>query len=314
MQIQKMFYIKTTVILLILLCRIDLIYSQTLNRYNKMGQRTGRWVTYEDSSKTIRSFKGKYRKGNPVGTCHYYYNNHIEKIEKNRHRKIKTTFYYPNGIINSKGIAKLDNSDSSLHYYFYGRWKYFDEKGKLMKCIYYKKGQIIKTTYFDKSNLTNDSLILALNKIDRDFCYIRKLFEDSIEYLRKNPGVYNDYKKKLNYTDSVTFYGIDKILSTYGYPSKKIAGEASGIPFYILSFTPLSIKEKHLEKVIKAADEKELSWKSVAYFIDKIKVAKGEKQVYGTQYYYKNGEQVFYPIEDTEHLNERRKKVGLEEN
>lgn len=61
-----------------------------------------------------------------------------------------------------------------------------------------------------------------------------------------------------------------------------------------------------------AANKEEISWKSLAFFIDKVKVAKGEKQVYGTQYYLRKDEYITYPIEDMEHLNARRAGVGLE--
>ena len=41
---------------------------------------------------------------------------------------------------------------------------------------------------------------------------------------------------------------ISKILDRFGYPSKEIAGESSGIPFYILSFVPCYKKSKSLGK------------------------------------------------------------------
>ena len=101
-------------------------------------------------------------------------------------------------------------------------------------------------------------------------------------------------------------------MATYGYPSKLIAGDASVVPFYILGFAPSWLKEKHLNALKLAADKQEISWKSLAFFIDKLKVAKGEKQIYGTQYYFSKEVYIAYPIEDEARLNERRASVGLE--
>ena len=74
-------------------------------------------------------------------------------------------------------------------------------------------------------------------------------------------------------------------------------------------------KEKHYNTIIDEANKGELEWKDVAYFVDKVKVAKKEKQVYGTQYKMNESLKkiVHYPIEDIDKLNERRKQVGLNE-
>ena len=49
------------------------------------------------------------------------------------------------------------------------------------------------------------------------------------------------------------------------------------------------------------------------FFIDKIKVAKNEKQIYGTQSYYdKHYKEFLYHIDDEAGVNQRRLDVGLE--
>ena len=113
--------------------------------------------------------------------------------------------------------------------------------------------------------------------------------------------------------DSISFDRIGYIIDVFGYPSKEIAGESNSIPFYILSFAPIKAKEKYLNQLILAADRDYISWKSLAYFIDKLKVARGEKQVYGTQGNYdKDYHFILYPCIDLENLNARREKVGLD--
>jgi hypothetical protein len=299
-------------LLILLICTFGIIHSQT-NKLNKNLQRTGKWVTYDDSLKTIKSFEGRFRNGNPVGKSIYYFNGKVDRIEKKRFRKLETTLYYADGKIKAKGCARLVNGDSLMHYFFYGKWKYFDEKGKLFKYVYFDKGQITKTDYLRKTNnLSNDSLIVALNRIDKEYLLPRLALADSFSVARDNPLKQKKLLRMAAQYDSLSMIHIEKILDTYGYPSRAYVGQASEIPFYAINYAPLDKQEKYVPMIIKAADEQTLSWSSVAIFIDKIKVAKKEKQIYGTQYYQKNGETHCYPIEDEGHVNERRQKIGLD--
>jgi len=282
------------------------LYAQSINRLNKHGQRMGKWVTYIDDEKKIKLFEGTFKNGKPVGKS-YFYNNDglLDRREINRFKKLKTTFYYPNGIVRLSGRARMDNLPDKIHYYFYGKWKAYDETGTLIKYYYYKNGNLLRTVYLNnKHSKTNDSLIKLLNGIDAEFTAHRTTLADSINAHLKDPVKYVMFKRLLNVKDSLTFLQIDRVISTYGYPTQAIAGDASGIPFYILGFASIQLKEKYLDALKAAANKGDISWKSLAFFIDKLKMAKGEKQIYGTQYYLsKNGahDYILYPVEDEAH-------------
>ena len=47
----------------ILLVFSNTIYSQKLNRLNKKGHRTGKWITYIDDAKKLKSFEGHFKNG-----------------------------------------------------------------------------------------------------------------------------------------------------------------------------------------------------------------------------------------------------------
>lgn len=289
-----------------------IVFSQTFNRLNKKGERTGKWLVYLDSAKTKKSYEGRFRNGRSVGTFYYYTTDGIlERKEINRFKKLKTTFYYPDGTRRQTGKARIKNEPDKIHYFFYGRWKYYDEKGKLLKYRYYSKGNLVKTVYLDKNNKTNDSLINALNALDKHFAENNRELLDSISLSAYDPLRRERLQLELYMTDTLTFHQLDVILLRYNYPSGEKVKEAVVIPFYILSFAPLGIREKYLESLKKAADNRDISWKSLAFYIDKIKIAKGQKQVYGTQYYFRNKELVYYPCEDPENLGKRRESVGL---
>lgn len=303
------------IIFFILLCYSDLFVAQSMNQFNNKGKRTGKWVIYLDDSNSVKSFEGKFRNGISVGASYYYTNEGVlEKKDVKKFRKLKTTFYHPNGKVRLKGNARLENLPDRIHYYFYGQWKVYDETGVLIKSNYYTKGELIRTVYLDKNIKTNDSLINILTQIDKEFTLHNNSLVDSANNNRKNKTKYLEFRNQLHLKDSLTFNEIEKIFRIYGYPPASIVGEASVIPFYLLGFAPISVREKNLEILKTAADNKVISWKSLAMFIDKIKVAKKEKQIYRTQFWYdkKTEKEIYFETEDLEHLNERRLKVGLD--
>lgn len=288
-------------------------FSQKINRLNKHGERHGVWITYNDKEKNSISIKGRYRNGRQVGSFYFYDpDGHLERIEKNRFKKIHTTTYYSNGKKRSKGKAKIQISAEKIHYFFYGKWRYYDTNGIAEKYVYYETGKIIKTVYIDKNNCTNDSLMYALNSIDTYFNQTNAELLDSISHSAFNIPKRERLQNELFMSDTLSFNAIQSILKTYGYPKKKQVHESAAIPFYIISFAPSGIRENYLELFKTAANNGDIEWKSLTFYIDKLYLALGKKQVYGTQYYYLGRDQVYYPIEDYDHLPNRLKEIGLD--
>lgn len=124
-----------------------------------------------------------YSKGNIVGTAKYYNTEgQLERVEKKRWRKIKTSIYFPGtNVIRNKGNARIVVTEEKVHYFFYGKWIYYSEDGKPFKYVYYEKGQILKTEYADKNVKLNDSLIGLLINYDH-FKKTHAQMIDSIAY------------------------------------------------------------------------------------------------------------------------------------
>ena len=290
--------------------------AQDINRFNKKRERTGKWITYTDASHTKKLSEVKYRNGNVVGTAKYYNTEgQLERVEKKRRRKIKTAIYYPGTeVIRNKGNARIVVTDEKIHYFFYGKWIYYSEDGKPFKYVYYEKGQIVKTEYADKNVKLNDSLIGLLINLDDQFKKNHAQMIDSIAYSWSSPKLAEKFRRRIYEKDSSSFAIIEKVFEKYGYTSKEICGEnASIIPFFIMNYAPLEMREKYAEFFKAAAGTGKLDKPAVAYYIDKIKVAKGEKQVYATQFFMdKDRKTHYYPCEDMKTLNERRASMGLE--
>jgi hypothetical protein len=303
-------------LLLIHLIGSPICYGQSINRY-KNKQRHGKWIIYySDSTKQIDN-SGKYRKGVPKGVWRYYdASGKIIRKEKYRFNKIYTTHYHSNGKIKKQGKARITIDDTLSHFFYYGDWKVYDTAGVLMKKLVYKDGIKISEVNIGKSIGTiNDSLKEVLRVLNKRFY----LYSDSLLLAErtsgKNSPAYTRYVSLNNLNALKLFSDIDTIISKFGYPGKTLVAEEYAIVFSIISAGNLAIKEKYYDVIINAANANELEWKDVAFFVDKVKVAKKLPQVYGTQY--KMDEQNYkiwyYPIEDKTHLNERRKKIGLEE-
>lgn len=304
---------KSSFILIIILASVSL-FSQKLNQYNKKGERTGKWLTYSDAAKTKKLFEGRYRKGNSVGKCSYYnLDGNLERIEKKRFRKIRTYIYRTDGTLSHDGKARIENLPDKIHYYFYGTWKYYDTTGKLFKYGYYNKGILVKTRYVDKSIKTNDSLMFALNNIENDFNRLNNDLLDSLAHCWSSPTLSEKFRNRIYSNDSIPFKKIEWILNIYGYPNKEMCNEAVVVPFYIISHGPYKLRSKYVELFKAAAGIGILSKKSLAFYIDKLKLSAGEKQIYGTQYYLENNYRKYYPVAEPENLNERRKEMGLED-
>ncbi|MBK9284547.1 MAG: hypothetical protein IPM51_09550 [Sphingobacteriaceae bacterium] len=289
--------------------------STKINQYTRKKEKKGRWITYTDASKSKKLSEGKYRNGNPIGTWYYYnMNGELERKERKRGKKLITTNYYPGTKnIYSAGRAKIKNTPEKIHYYYYGKWKYLNSTGEPIKFIYYEKGHPVKTEYISKNNKLNDTLITHLMKIDEHFKSKNANFIDSVNHCWSNPKLAEKYIQKIYLNDSVSSLRIEKIFAEFGYTDKELCGDnASLVPFYIISYSPIEIREKYLELFKAAASLGKMDKKTLCYYIDKIKITRGEKQVYSTQFYLSNRKNVYYPVIEPEKLNQRRTEMGLE--
>ncbi len=66
-----------------------------------------------------------------------------------------------------------------------------------------------------------------------------------------------------------------------------------------------------LEKMKQSFKDGEVSGKDLAYLVDRVAVAEKKKQIYGTQFQGTCGSMKPQPIEDEQHVDDRRKSVGL---
>lgn len=282
----------------------------------KNGQQHGLWITYADAGKKIILNKGRFKNGIPQGK--WVYNNtkgQLDRKEVYRGKKIKIKHFHGNGKCAVSGKAELVNEENKLHFYYYGKWKYYDENGRHEKTALFEKGRLVKEDYLLKNkNQDYAKLTIELDEIGKSFDF----YNNELNRITSEKGAKSDeYNVALaakNKNDSLLFKKLDSIVTKHGYPSKEQVGEKNGVIFYIVSFAKWQIKERYVDVFRKAALNKDISNRDLAYFEDKYYYAKEGYQLYGTFSYHdkRTNNYVYYPVTDIQNLNERRKLRDLE--
>lgn len=141
--------------------------------------------------------------------------------------------------------------------------------------------------------------------------------------LRAMAKVDQDIRKNLDFKDQKAMQAmadVDKkneealrdILKVYGWPSAELVGYEGASNCWILAqHAPYDLMKEYLPAMKAAADRGELLAANVALTIDRVLVREGKKQLYGSQFKHTASGMVADPIEDPEHLDERRAQMGL---
>lgn len=98
-----------------------------------------------------------------------------------------------------------------------------------------------------------------------------------------------------------------------GWPGKSLVGmDGSNAAWLIAQHGGREFLHEMLPLMKKAAESGELPPASYALSEDRVRIQDGKKQLYGSQFNTRNGKCEPLPIEDPEHVDERRKSVGLD--
>lgn len=106
------------------------------------------------------------------------------------------------------------------------------------------------------------------------------------------------------------------IVTNYGWPGKSLVGDDGAHAAWLLvqhADKDPAFQKHCLEKMKDAFKAGEASGRDLAYLVDRVAVAENRGQIYGTQFIYTDECEAMkpLPIVDEQHLDERRKSVGL---
>lgn len=138
-----------------------------------------------------------------------------------------------------------------------------------------------------------------------------------IENMRK---VDQDMREK-NLKDQSWDDSIDKqntarmkeIVAEIGWPTiSKVGKESSHSAWLLLQHADHSVEfQTHCLELMKQETLGEVEPRDIAMLEDRIRIHQNQPQLYGTQFRSVNGEHMPLPIEDIEHVDQRRKQMGF---
>jgi len=121
--------------------------------------------------------------------------------------------------------------------------------------------------------------------------------------------------KRMMEVDQQNMSRLAEIIDAFGWPRKSVVGiKASEAAFLILQHSTLENQQRYFPLFKEAAEHGEARRDEVAMMEDRIRLAEGNKQIYGTQLRSgldTGGRWVLEPIEDEANVDARRAAVGL---
>jgi len=131
-------------LLLLFFCGIMLLSCKSKPINQKIDKKKeGLWVdNYEQDSTTYKSFE-YYKNDQPVKKWKSYINGKIYKTEKYKNGICIVRYYYENGKLQSKGKTKIEVNAVETHWFYFGDWKFYSDKGKLTEIKKYNNGDLI---------------------------------------------------------------------------------------------------------------------------------------------------------------------------
>lgn len=118
-----------------------------------------------------------------------------------------------------------------------------------------------------------------------------------------------DIAQSIDAIDLETTARMKEVVAKHGWPGKSLVGKDGAHAAWLLvqHSRDVAFQELCLEKLELAVAQGEAQAVEHAYLSDRIAVATGKPQRWGTQFH----DDTPYPIEDEAHVDERRKAIGL---
>jgi hypothetical protein len=118
---------------------------------------------------------------------------------------------------------------------------------------------------------------------------------------------------KVKAADDENIAWLKEIVHKYGWPSKRLVGPDGASAAWLLvqhADDDREFQRKCLDLMIQLPKD-EVSQTDLAYLTDRVLLAEGKKQIYGTQFTSQDGKWQPRPLEDEANVDARRAEVGL---
>lgn len=171
-----------------------------------------------------------------------------------------------------------------------------------------------KTVAAAKSSGINFKLAKELDLLSEEDQKYRRLKDEYRSKYALDSPEYQKFMQDWAQNDSLCLMKAERIIQQYGYPGKAIVGESRQDAIWmIIQHAPLEKQEQYFPLIDAAAQKGEMRKSAWAMMVDRIRMYKGQPQIYGSQVVqdYTTGSIKFHEIEDEVNVNKRRDEVGL---
>lgn len=135
------------------------------------------------------------------------------------------------------------------------------------------------------------------------------------EELAADGSLFEDYHPRMEAVHRRNAARLVAVIKQHGWPGRSLVGEDGEDAAWLIvqhAIDAPSLQRRGLELIRQAVTSGEAPAWQAALLEDRIRMFEGKPQLYGTQYDWDEGGQMSpCPIEDIEHVDERRQAVGL---
>lgn len=157
----------------------------------------------------------------------------------------------------------------------------------------------------------------AIRKKITDFFTEHRILDEKRDLENLDPTTAARFKElgeQIAEEDKKNRLWLKSVIEKHGWPGKSLVGGQASVYAWIIvqhADQDRNFQKECLERM-EALPDGEVRPVDIAYLTDRILCKTGKKQKYGTQIELKNGKLVPQSIEDEEHVDERRKALGME--
>ena len=120
--------------------------------------------------------------------------------------------------------------------------------------------------------------------------------------------------EEIQFNDSMNLLKVAEVLDKYGWLGPEVVGDkGSNVLFLVIQHSDLPVQEKYLPMMREAVKNGKAKASSLALLEDRVALRQGKLQIYGSQISTdpNTGEKYVQPLDDPDHVDERRESVGL---
>jgi hypothetical protein len=215
-----------------------------------------------------------------------------------------SAFYQLNRIIDLMDYVdypKISADEDFIPLYSDQRWKLLLEK--------------VKKNKQEKEKDYRHELVSLLDTVFKDDQEGRLKLRSVEEMYGRNSAEIKQLWKEIEEKDSINLLKVSAILDTHGWLGPEVVGNnGNSALFLVIQHSPLQVQLKYIPMLRAAVKAGKARPSSLALMEDRVALRQGRKQIYGSQIGTDptTGKDYVQPLEDPDHVDERRAAVGLQ--